>query len=265
MYKGADPLVDVFPSLRRSIARQNYKQKQDHHHAGDTHCEQWVEVKSTHHDRKWQEEPEEKQGVDLGVVPPPPDFLPVSDLFVQEQLFLLNSLLFIGNVVEVGIRAAASAHTLLELLPEGVLPEKVVLLPQEEGQVSVPQDVQLQVSETQDDGQVEQLEAQQGSSFVLLVLGLLEAEHLFEQLVSKAASLALIVMIMAMVQLVLGVLSLLLLLVGVRVLHSSIVIQSLLVVVIFNAVFQLDVLGVFGVQEHVFRKDVDDCEDAQDL
>jgi len=68
-----------------------------------------------------------------------------------------------------------------------------------------------------------------------------------------------------MVQLLLGALSFDLLLLKVGVLHGSILVKALLMVPILNTIFELDILGVLNVKEHVLRKYVDDRKNVQNV
>lgn len=113
----------------------------------------------------------------------------------------------------------------------------------------MPQNVELEIGEGEHDRQIEELDRQQSASLVLLILCLLEAKHFLQQLVAERSALTLVVM--TVVELVPGVLRLLLLLVGIRVLGGAIVVQTLLMVSILDGVLELDVLGVLGEQEKV--------------
>ncbi len=48
-------------------------------------------------------------------------------------------------------------------------------------------------------------------------------------------------------------------------LDGAIIIDSLLMVSVFDRVFELDVLSVLGPEKHVFREDVDNCKNVQHL
>ena len=79
-------------------------------------------------------------------------------------------------------------------------------------------------------------------------------------------ALVLVVVIMAVVQLVLGILCLLLLLGAIAVLDGTIIVDcALLVIAVLDRVLQLDVLGVLSEQEQVLCENVDDHEDVENL
>ena len=48
-------------------------------------------------------------------------------------------------------------------------------------------------------------------------------------------------------------------------LDGAIVIDSLLMISVFDRVFELDVLSVLGPEKHVFREDIDNCKNVQHL
>jgi len=122
----------------------------------------------------------------------------------------------------------------------------VFVFAQQEWQVSVPQNIEHQIGQTQNDCKVEQLEGEERAAFILDVLSLLEAKQFMEHHGGDGPGVVLIVMVMAVMQLVLGIFSLGLFLVGVTMLDGSIFIDSLLMVSILNGVLERNIMRVFS-------------------
>jgi len=79
---------------------------------------------------------------------------------------------------------------------------------------------------------------------------------------SNCSGVIFIIMVMAMMQLVLRIFSLGLFLIRVTVLDSSIFINALLMISIFNRILQFNVMGILSEQEHVFREDIQNHKDV---
>jgi len=72
-------------------------------------------------------------------------------------------------------------------------------------------------------------------------------------------------MIMGVMKLISCIFGLLVLLVRIANLQRTILVDCMLMVPVFDTVLELDILRILSVQEHVLRKDIDDCENIQDL
>jgi hypothetical protein len=122
----------------------------------------------------------------------------------------------------------------------------VFVFAQQEWQVSVPQNIEHQIGQTQNDCKVEQLEGEERAAFILDVLSLLEAKQFMEHHGGDRSRIVLVVVVMAVVQLVPCVLSLGLFLVGIAVLDGAILVDSLLMISILDGVLKRNIMSVFG-------------------
>jgi hypothetical protein len=110
----------------------------------------------------------------------------------------------------------------------------------------VPQNIEHQIGQTQNDCKVEQLEGEERAAFILDVLSLLEAKQFMEHHGGDRSRIVLVVVVMAVMQLVPCVLSLGLFLVGIAVLDGAILVDSLLMISILDRVLKRNIMSVFG-------------------